>query len=300
MSIKVLACPHCGAPIPPESGKSVVCRYCARVLVGLPRSWWARPVEVPRWEGRASDHGKPRVGLGAASWVLDRHLATGESCEVFLAHRDARLTQRVVMKLATDDGARLRRELGVVRRLRQSSAPGSDHFVRLLPSPVVWGTPRGDRAAPFAVATRWRPGFVHTAAELRSRRLDPRVAVWIGKRLLEQLAWLHGAGFVHGAVSPDHTLVHARDHGAVLVGWSRASWRHGRGGASTRDDIAQAVQVAASLLVDAPSALVRFLQAHADVARCGGDALAVHAALIRVSREALGRPRHAPVNGAAS
>jgi hypothetical protein len=53
--------------------------------------------------------------------------------------------------------------------------------------------------------------------------VDPKAGVWMWKRLLEFLGWLHRTGHVHGSVVPGHVLVHPRDHGVVLAGWSTAS-----------------------------------------------------------------------------
>jgi serine/threonine protein kinase len=64
-------------------------------------------------------------------------------------------------------------------------------------------------------------GF-HTLADVRAAHpdgLDPRDAAWIWRRLLVALGWAHRAGLVHGAVLPEHILVHPAQHGLVLVDW---------------------------------------------------------------------------------
>lgn len=311
MPIKALECPHCTAPIPPDSGKSAVCAYCKRVLVGLPRTWWARPVDVPPWEGRPEDRGAPRVGLGDHDWVLGRRLGEGTHSEVFRAHRDARLTERVVIKIARETpeaAAALKRELRTLTRLRSSGAPGAAHFGELLPRPVAHGALRNGPAKAFAAAYRWRPGFVHTLAEVRRQHpkgVEPRVGVWMLKRLLEQLAWVHGAGFVHGAVAPEHALVHPRDHGVVLVGWSSARWRFGRDtdAPSPRVDLAAAARVAAQVLGGdgsglpraVPTELARWLLARTDAASTKQDAWTLREELVELSASCLGPPRHSPL-----
>src|SRR5262249_891785 len=52
--------------------------------------------------------------------------------------------------------------------------------------------------------------------------LDFRDVVWMVKRLLVVLGFVHRRGFVHGAVLPPHLLVHPVDHGARLVDWCYA------------------------------------------------------------------------------
>ncbi|MFG2893565.1 molecular chaperone DnaJ [Streptomyces sp. NPDC048248] len=64
-------------------------------------------------------------------------------------------------------------------------------------------------------------GF-HTLAEVRATHpegLDPRDAAWMWRRLLVALGWAHRAGRVHGAVLPEHVLIHPDLHGLVLVDW---------------------------------------------------------------------------------
>jgi hypothetical protein len=64
-------------------------------------------------------------------------------------------------------------------------------------------------------------GFV-SLAELGRRQpggLDPRDAAWMWRRLLVALGAAHHAGVSHGAVIPEHVLIHPADHGLVLVDW---------------------------------------------------------------------------------
>jgi serine/threonine protein kinase len=49
--------------------------------------------------------------------------------------------------------------------------------------------------------------------------LDPRDAAWMWRRLLTALGWAHRARLVHGAVFPEHVLIHPELHGLVLVDW---------------------------------------------------------------------------------
>jgi hypothetical protein len=49
--------------------------------------------------------------------------------------------------------------------------------------------------------------------------VDPRDAAWMWRRLLVGLGWAHRAGVVHGAVLPEHVLIHPGEHGLTLVDW---------------------------------------------------------------------------------
>lgn len=49
--------------------------------------------------------------------------------------------------------------------------------------------------------------------------VDPRDAAWMWRRLLVGLGFAHRAGVLHGAVLPDHVMIHPERHGLVLVDW---------------------------------------------------------------------------------
>ncbi|NUT48148.1 MAG: adenylate cyclase [Saccharothrix sp.] len=81
---------------------------------------------------------------------------------------------------------------------------------------------RGSRA--FTVLEPLVDGFV-TLADVRRafpRGLDGRDYAWMHRRLLRAVAGAHRVGLVHGAITADNVLVHPRQHGVVLVGWTFA------------------------------------------------------------------------------
>ncbi len=311
VGIRALACPHCGAPLLPEGGKSAVCEYCGRTLVDLPPTWWARAVAVPPWEGRPEDRGKPRVGLGKHRYVLDAKIGTGDHSDVWRAHRDARLTETVALKIARDaagpGAAAVAAEHRVLERLAGSGAAGAAHFARLISVPVAFGTLRGEGPAHPAAAYRWRHGFVHTICDVRRRHpggVDPRIGVWMWKRVLEVLAWVHASGFVHGDVAPQHCLVHPTAHGIALVGWTRAAWRYGKAGAlSPALDLAASARVFEHALGGedgrfprgVPGTLARLAETVGDPASAGDDAWTIHGELVRLAHDQFGPPAYTPL-----
>jgi hypothetical protein len=77
----------------------------------------------------------------------------------------------------------------------------------------------------LVLVSRWRSGFLHTLEEVmrvHGQGVEAKVAVWCFKRLLEVLHWSHSSGVLHGAILPPHVLIHPRDHGVMLIGWSTA------------------------------------------------------------------------------
>jgi hypothetical protein len=107
--------------------------------------------------------------------------------------------------------------------------------------------------------------------------IDPRDAAWMWRRLLVALGWAHRAGIVHGAVLPEHVLIHPAAHGLVLVDWcySVASGERitalvarrrehyppevtGRAPASAATDIFMATGTMRRLIKDPPKPMRRF------------------------------------------
>jgi len=228
MGYELLRCPGCGAQLPPPASANaiLVCDYCGAMLSGAPGAAWA-PVLRPIDE-RPFDPHRPRVSVAGVRYALHGRLGQGDGCDVFLARRDARLTELVVLTIARSpsEAPRLAQAHAALVALQASEAQGHEHFSRLLPQPVSQGDVLDAEGArrPGRVSL-WRSGFLHTFADIRKAHpaLDPRAAVWMWKRALELLGFVHRAGFVHGALVPAHLLVHPRDHGTTLVGWSSAA-----------------------------------------------------------------------------
>jgi serine/threonine protein kinase len=49
--------------------------------------------------------------------------------------------------------------------------------------------------------------------------IDPRDMAWMFRRLLVVLGFAYEQQFVHGAIVPDHVMIHPEMHGLVLVDW---------------------------------------------------------------------------------
>lgn len=217
-------CASCGTPLEAAWDRLVVvCPSCGGH--NLPDG--AVPASVPVDE-------RPRVNLGGRTYVLEGQLAEGDCATVYRARWVSRLGERVLIKvLASRADADLhRREWDVLSALAASTAQGAEHYVTRLPPPIAYGlvpSAAGEPARP-AAAYGWRSGFQVTLEQVGREvgSLSGHAQVWLLKRLLELLSFVHRAGFVHGAVTPDHVLVHPRDHGAMLVGWTVATAVGGR------------------------------------------------------------------------
>ncbi|MGC4094548.1 MAG: hypothetical protein QM756_42860 [Polyangiaceae bacterium] len=319
MKPRVLECPRCGGPLPRRAALvRLVCEYCKNDVV-LDRFWVkaadyrARLVEY-RGEGEGADCVEVS---GTTLRVLGR-LATGHSTDVLLARRATRLSEQVVIKRLREaaDEALLHNEQRVLGTLEQSDARGASHFTTLLPQRVGFGRIESAAGKPLAAVFREATGFAHTlgqVANAHARALDARHLVWLGRRLLELLGFIHRSGFVHGALVPAHILVDAESHGARLVGFScaaaagtrvaRSDAEHadfypeemlGRRGMQPRDDLAMLARcllwATANDATKLPAPLAEFL---AELGRTPSDddAWQAEARLGLVAKQSFGAPR---------
>jgi hypothetical protein len=204
----------------------------------------------------------------------------------------------VVLKVSREDASAdaLSAEWRLVSDLGTRTSPVS-RLARLLPEPVARGafTRAGHSSRP-AIVYRWRSGFLYTLRDVRAAYpagIDARTAVWIWRRLLDLLGGLHETGVSHGAVFPEHVLLHPRDHAIRLVGWSSAR-ALGRDSTLAARDLAASAETLRFALArtDVPGAL-RSLLDHA-VAGERHEASALSKEVWRAATAAFGPPAYHP------
>ncbi|RTL24044.1 MAG: protein kinase family protein [Burkholderiales bacterium] len=222
------SCPQCGGSLPRQAlWRAVTCSYC-QAQVTLNTRWVERATFRAAW-ARAHPplQGDDVVRLAGSTYRLLAPLGQGERAEAWLAERQGTGRLRGVIKRAPAEAAdRLAREADTLREIQRLSGPGSAYFSLRLPQLLA----QGATASGTALAMRAWPGFWGSLADVLALRpeglADPRHAVWLWRRVLELLEYLHGHGWCHGDLRPEHWLIHPTDHGVHLVGWGRAT-RHG-------------------------------------------------------------------------
>lgn len=164
-------------------------------------------------------------------------LAEGEFCNTYYGLRrdpaEALLVKMARPGALPEDEA-LRALQGEVRAIKAlngvTTVRGSDYFRKFLPRVVATAAaanvkgPNGFEG--MANVFGYRSGFQYTYDDIGAaypEGVDARTAIWMWKRTLDMLGWLHQAGYVHANVTPQHILVHPRDHGTVFCGWSRVN-----------------------------------------------------------------------------
>ncbi|CAN5353664.1 hypothetical protein BH10PSE18_BH10PSE18_42280 [soil metagenome] len=315
-----LACPQCAAPLPRAARwRTVQCAYCGATIVR-----GAETVE------RATFHAAwLRARSVAASgpvwvWRDARHrvlatLGQGTHGEVLLVERLGVAAERITLKLARDDSGRdaLAREFDALRALQSLTGTGAAYFTRRLPQPIGLGPAQSEiGAAHPALLLRHPPGYwgsLASVAQAQPDGIDPRHAVWLWRRLLEVLGFLHAAGWTHGDVTPAHALVHPRDHGVLMIGWSQSRHREGAAhAAAVERDLRQAAWTVRAVLhgrtgVDAPgvgsrtpaplAALLRRCSEESTACAAWGAA-GIETALSTAARASFGAPQFVPFNPA--
>ncbi|MEE6258769.1 protein kinase family protein [Plantactinospora sonchi] len=127
-----------------------------------------------------------------------------------------------LLKLPRDpaDGDLARAEIDALARLVAEGDPRHRAYAPRLLDTVVHDEPATGVRRTGPVLERL-DGFVSLAEVARHHPdgLDPRDAAWMWRRLLVGLGWAHRAGVVHGAVLPEHVLIHPAAHGLALVDW---------------------------------------------------------------------------------
>lgn len=299
-------CPQCGAPLPRQAlWRTVICIYCSAEVTP------AEDVVRAAWFKEAYQRSiAPNVG-GAAAIACNGEryqvllpLGRGATARLMLAQRLGVSREQVVIKLASPDAApgRLRREADVLRQLQALSGASAAYFSQRLPQLAGYGEAEdGGGTRSEALLLRSPTGYWGSLADVRRHYPDgiaPSHAVWMWRRILEVLGYIHATGWSHGRLSPDHLLVQPADHGILLIGWADA--RHGQSGAT---DLMQSAWSIRSLLhggdgeppLDAlvPAPLAALLKRASEDARwCAKvGATGIDQALQAAARTVFGPPR---------
>jgi serine/threonine protein kinase len=225
---RALMCPQCNAPLAPQRfAQSVVCSYCGTtVRLDSPSVSATIFHEAFRvWNSPKSYQIASWISIGENHWELDKCIANGDISDVYTGQRARWPTELVIVKLLRDrkDIELFNNEWDTLQMLHRSDAPGADTFTALIPQPVMRGDiTTGSYAGQRANIFRWRSGFYHTFEAVKqaySHGIPPRASIWIWRRILEVLSFIHRAGIVHGAVLPSHLLIQKDEHGVMLVGY---------------------------------------------------------------------------------
>jgi Lipopolysaccharide kinase (Kdo/WaaP) family len=310
-----LVCPQCAAPLPRAAyWRTVTCVYCGTTVT--------RGAEVVQAAGFHQaygrvhqDHDVPSrvLRVGSHRYGVLAGLGGGVLSEVFLARRIHPFSGPVTLKLGRDPASSpsLRHEAEVLLQLQALGGAGSAYFSQRLPQLVISGsTPDGTGRDVHALVLRHPAGHwgsLADAARVLGSGLDPRHVVWMWRRVLEVLGYLHDNGWSHGDLGAEHLLVHPANHGVLIIGWSQAQ----KNGKAAPRDLMQLAWTMRSLLAgpaldssgapvlpaSVPAPLATLLRAASEdtkwIAQHGAHDMLAQVA--QAAREAFGPPRFLPL-----
>ena len=223
-----LVCPQCNAPLVSHRfAQSVVCSYCGTTIrfdstsVSAARFHDAFRV----WNSPESYRISSWVSIGNSHWALGQHIAQGSVSDVYTGQRARWPTELVILKILRDrkDLDRFDNEWDVLQTLHKSNTVGADSFTMLIPQPVAHGDiSSGVYAGKRVNIFRWISGFYDTfdaVIQAYPQGIPTRASIWIWRRILEVLSFIHASGMVHGAVLPSHLFIQEMEHGVRLVGY---------------------------------------------------------------------------------
>jgi hypothetical protein len=232
MTDRVRTCPRCGAPLSPGPfARTTTCAFCHSV-VQLDEQVVSAALfreAYRRWNAPDDARASAWIAIGDESWMPIRLIAHGEIADVELVERVRTPAERALLKVLRDEAdlPMLDQEWNALSVLQGSTAAGADAIIPRLPQAIARGEIRGGaHDGKHAGLLRFARGFDHTLEAVRAahpRGVDAHSGVWMWRRLLETLAFVHASGFVHGAVLPQHLLIEHGEHGLRLVGFGCAA-----------------------------------------------------------------------------
>ncbi len=164
------------------------------------------------------------IHSGKHQYTVTSRIARGDFCNLYrcTAHSD---DKPLVFNAARDprDNDLIVNEADVLRRIRSDRR----HEELLAYIPKVYESFRyKDNAGVTqrAIVLNELEGF-YTLRQVREAYpggIDPRDMAWMCRRLLVALGLAHANGVIHGAVLPEHLLIHPELHGLVLIDWTCA------------------------------------------------------------------------------
>ena len=243
-----LNCPQCSAPLPRVAiWRAVKCASCGALInrsesLVMRDSFRQALVRARQCQVAAGSD----LQCGGESYHLIQSLGDGEISQVYLARRVGMLPFLATIKVSSAAGSPVRyaREAEVLRDLQAAqSGAASVYAAQRLPEVIAQGPVEGANSKQ-ALVLRHPIGYWGSLAALSERfsnGIDPRHAVWIWRRMLDVLHFLHAQGWSHGDVRPEHALVHAADHGVLMIGW--ASAKKGAGEKARAADLLRCARV---------------------------------------------------------
>ncbi|WP_018348854.1 protein kinase domain-containing protein [Longispora albida] len=153
------------------------------------------------------------------TYRLNGQIATGDIANLFsVTYAGTRAILKLPRRPADND--LMAREATALAQLARDGDPEYRAYIPRLVETFEQEDPATGARRAANVLSEY-PGMVTLArvAEAYPDGVDPRDVAWMWRRVLVALGYAHRAGVVHGAVLPEHILIHPAEHGLMLVDW---------------------------------------------------------------------------------
>jgi hypothetical protein len=175
-------------------------------------------VEPPK----PAPHTPVSITVGKRTYIVGAPIAEGDIATIYGCTYSNGSEHRAVLKTPRSSADNDLMEVEQ-KTLTKIWPPGTknDGDYRLLPRLVDSFMLKG-KGSPRRVNVLSRHDAYYSLLEVAReypQGIDFRDAVWMFKRTLAVLGFVHKMGIYHGAVLPPHVLVHPSHHGAKLIDW---------------------------------------------------------------------------------
>jgi len=228
---RALICPQCNSPLTAHPlARSTVCAYCGTTVILVEEA-----ISVQQFHDAFSAWNMPlRYGINNwcaiddRYWAIENLIGQGEYFDVYAGRLARWPSELVVIKILRDENAisLYENEWESINSLMKSQVNGSEFYTTLLPQPVLHGRiATGTFIGKMANIYRWQSGFKNNLLEVKQvypHGVEPRQIIWVWRRILEMLNFIHLSGYVHGNVELSNLLIQENEHGIRLVAFAHA------------------------------------------------------------------------------
>lgn len=135
-------------------------------------------------------------------YILVKKIAEGDISTVYRGQK----TDKFLVKIPKIKNNLLKKEFEICQSLTDATI-----YSNFIPYPIEYinGTS----------VYKWQDNLVSGSRIASLPKLDSRHVIWMFKRILMVLGYIHSKDTVHGAITPDHLLFNKDNHGLLLCGW---------------------------------------------------------------------------------
>lgn len=141
------------------------------------------------------------------NYRIVKHINKGDTCDVFKLEKNGQyfIGKKPYVKV----GSILKSEFEFCKKMQDLN---EYPYNKLLPSPVEF--------TKDLIVYKWNDDIISGQEVIQKYpNLHSRHVVWMLKRALMTLGYVHNKGYINGAITPDHLLFGKENHGILLAGW---------------------------------------------------------------------------------